>query len=127
MCGARYNALSYLAASPTSTTDFAMLTRSHFISTPFTHKNTFGSNFCQDQGNWTHSVLVWLNSTGFNRDELTVVCFFTKQRTTVMVETPKLLSGGKTRNSGNSLVVALLSTGAESDERRCPSSLSAPS
>ncbi|XP_023134992.2 mitotic checkpoint serine/threonine-protein kinase BUB1 isoform X1 [Amphiprion ocellaris] len=49
MWGARYNSLNSLAACPNSTTDFAMLAQ--FVSTPFTHKTPFNSNFFQDQEN----------------------------------------------------------------------------
>ncbi|XP_040921025.1 mitotic checkpoint serine/threonine-protein kinase BUB1 isoform X2 [Toxotes jaculatrix] len=49
MWGARYNSLNSLAACPNSTTDFAMLAQ--FVSTPFTHKTPFNSNFYQDQEN----------------------------------------------------------------------------
>ncbi|XP_029986031.1 LOW QUALITY PROTEIN: mitotic checkpoint serine/threonine-protein kinase BUB1-like [Sphaeramia orbicularis] len=49
MWGAAYNSLNSLAACPNSTSDFAMLAQ--FVSTPFTHKTFFSSNFSQDQEN----------------------------------------------------------------------------
>ncbi|XP_069371690.1 mitotic checkpoint serine/threonine-protein kinase BUB1 isoform X2 [Paralichthys olivaceus] len=49
MWGARYNSLNSLAACPNSTTDFDM--QAQCVSTPFTHKTMFSSNFFQDQGN----------------------------------------------------------------------------
>ncbi|XP_058468675.1 mitotic checkpoint serine/threonine-protein kinase BUB1 isoform X2 [Solea solea] len=49
MWGARYNPLNSLAACPNNTTDFAMLAQ--FVSTPFTHKTPFSSNFYPDREN----------------------------------------------------------------------------
>lgn len=46
--GARYNSLNSLAACPNSTSDFAMLAQC--VSTPFTHKTPFNSNFFHDTG-----------------------------------------------------------------------------
>lgn len=48
MWGPRYNSL---VTCPNSTTDFALLAQ--FVSTPFTHKIPFNSNFYQDQGTGT--------------------------------------------------------------------------
>ncbi|XP_034999625.2 mitotic checkpoint serine/threonine-protein kinase BUB1 isoform X2 [Hippoglossus stenolepis] len=49
MWGARYNSLNSLDACPNSTTDFDM--QAQCVSTPFTHKTMFSSNFFEDQEN----------------------------------------------------------------------------
>ncbi|XP_017295472.1 mitotic checkpoint serine/threonine-protein kinase BUB1 isoform X2 [Kryptolebias marmoratus] len=81
MWGPRYNSL---AACPNSTTDFALLAQ--FVSTPFTHKTPFDSNFFQDQES---------RGDGGEADENVFIRRQTKKLSPIMEQSPADTKGSE--------------------------------